>query len=368
MPVVLLLTAPSVIAGGLAVVLMNLRSASRVQLWLTTDHVSFRTAGDAPSQILGPVTLHAITFANYSRFEVSPDGAEAADSGAFSESDEAGERAWKPVNVRPPVIIAAGQASLQPSITAEPAGKRDFAATVGTLDKVWVRPGAQVTLETTDPSSLRAAIRLTGQSTRVVLTLPDTFQLFSDYGNVSGMETNKTQGDSQAFRLHLPSSTPQAEITGTASSLALFLTLPQGKPAALFSPDGVAVDAIEVTRQGPLGKLESSITGKSEITFPDDPKADVITLNTADFVVLGALKRFRIEKIAVDPATHSVQLIAGGTAGVLRTGKEGFVQDRRITYFDRLWHNPQLILLFSIVVWVFPTTVAGYKLYKEVSA
>jgi hypothetical protein len=368
MSVVLLLATPSVIVGGLAIVLMNLQSASRVQLRLTTNHVSFRTTGDMPGQILGPVTLHAITFASYSRFELSPDRAEAADTAVFSESDQAGERAWKPVNVRPPVIIAAGQASLQPSITTEPAGKRDLGATVGTLDKVWVRPGAQVTLQTTDPSSLRAAISLTGQSTRVVLTLPDTFQLFSDYGHVSGMETNKVQGDSQAFRLHLPSSSPQAEVTGTASSLSLFLMLPEGKPAAMFSSDGVAVDAIEVTRQGPLGKLESSITGKSEITFPDDPKADAITLNTADFVVLGALKRFRIEKIVLDPATHSVQLIAGGTAGVLRTRKEGFVKDRRITYFERLWHNPQLILLFSIVVWVFPTTVAGYKLYKEISA
>jgi hypothetical protein len=286
----------------------------------------------------------------------------------FSASDQAVERAWKPVKVTPPVIIAAGQASLQPSITVESAGRRKLAAAVGTLDEVWVRPGAQVTLDTTDPSSLRATIRLTDQNTRVVLTLPDTFQLFSDYGHVSGMETSPAQGNSQAFRLHLQGSSPQAQVTGTASSLTLFLTLPEGRPAAVFSPHGVGVDAIEVTRQGPLGKLESSITGKSEITYPDDPKADGIPLNTADFIVLGELKRFRIEKIELDPATHSMQLTAGGMAGVLRTGKEGFGQDRRITNFYRLWHSPQLILLFGIVIWVFPTTVAGYKLYKEVSA
>src|SRR5437763_1844902 len=112
--VILLLIAPSAITCSLAFGLMNLRSASHIQLHLLTDRVMFRVTGDGPSQILSPVTIHSVTFKNYSHFEVSPDRVEAADARMFSTSDQARESAWKLIKVIPPVIIAAEQASLQP--------------------------------------------------------------------------------------------------------------------------------------------------------------------------------------------------------------------------------------------------------------
>jgi hypothetical protein len=339
----LLLAAPTLIAGGIALALMNWRSPSHIHLRLTTDHLVFHVSGEEPSHILNSVAVRSITIESYSRFELNPDRGAFADTADFSASEEAAESAWKPLSLTPPVVITSGQSSLQPSITLESA--QHGAGIAGTLDQVWAKPGTLV----------------------AVLSLPNPFNLFSDYGQVSGIAHAPAQPDSQAFRFHLPASSPQAQVTGAASSLALFLTLPDGKLPAVFSPDDIPVDAIDLTRQGSLGSVESSIVGTSEITYPDDPKVESVRLNSTQFLVLGDLKQFRIEKIDLDPSTHSLQLTAGGIAGVIRTGTAGFGQDRRLTYFDRLWHSSQLILLFSIAVWLFPTTVAGYKLYKEVA-
>ncbi len=364
--VVLLLAAPTVVAGGIAFALMNWRSPSHIQLRLTTDHLVFHVSGEEPRQVLNSVAIRSITIESYSRFELHPDQGAFADTADFSASEEAAESAWKPLRLTPPVIITSGQSSLQPSITLESAQRN--AGTAGMLDQVWVKPGTEVTVDTAQPSALQASIKLSGQRTVAVLSLPNTFNLFSDYGQVSGVDYPSRQPDSEAFRFHLPASNPQAQVTGAANSLALFLTLPDGKPPAVFSPDEIPVDAIDLTRQSSLGSVESSIVGTSEIVYADDPKAERVALSPSQFLAVGDLKQFRIEKIELDPSTHSLQLTASGIAGVIRTGTAGFGQDRRLTYFERVWHNPELILLFGIAVWVFPTTVAGYKLYKEVAA
>jgi hypothetical protein len=362
--VVLLLAAPTVIASGLAFTLMNWRSPTHVQLHLATDHLVFRVSGEEPTQLLNAVAVRSITIQNYSRLELHPDHAAFADLADFSTSDKLPDSAWKSLSITAPVIITSGDASLQPSITLEAAQP----TTLGTLDQLWAKPATQVTVDTADPSAPRATIKLTGQSTSAILSLPNTFNLFTDYGKITGLDYPLATHDSQALQLHLPPSNPQAQITGAGNSLALFLTLPSDKPTSVFSTTDTPVDAIDLTRQSTLGSVESSIVAKSDITYPDDPKAETITLEPSQFLTLGNLKKFRIEKIELDASTHSLQLTADGIAGIIRTGTAEFPQDRRITYFDRIWHNPQLTLLFSIVVWIFPTTIAGYKLYKEVTA
>jgi len=364
LPLVLLLVSPTVIAGGIAFALMNWRSPSHVQLQLSTDRLLFRIGGREASQVLNSVAIRSVTIESYSRLQLTPDRGEYAETADFSESQHAPESSWKPLRLTPPVIFNSGQAFLQPSITIEPA--QVASQTLGTLDKVWAKPGTLITVDSSD-AHLKASVKFSGQPTLGILSLSDTFNLFSDYAQVSGINTPSTQPDSQAFRFHLPVSSPQAEVTGASNSLVFFLTLPDGKPPAVFSPDPIPVDAIDLTRQSSQGNVESSIVGASELIYPDDPKADRIKLDPSDFLTLGDLSQFRIKTIELDPSTHSLRLTAAGFAGVIRTGTPGFVQDRRLTHFDRLRHNPLLLLLFSVAAWAFPTTVAGYKLYKEVA-
>ena len=60
-----------------------------------------------------------------------------------------------------------------------------------------------------------------------------------------------------------------------------------------------------------------------------------------------------------------MRLVAGGVAGSLKSGPPGAIHERAVTWFDSVWHQPQSVQLFALVVWLFPTTLAGYKLLKE---
>ncbi len=362
LPLVLLLVLPSVFAGGAAFALVNWRSPSHIQVQLSADRILFRVNGAEPIRVLNSVAIRSVTLENYSRLEMTPDRGETADTEAFSSSQEAPESAWKLLHLTVPVGFTAGEASLHSSITLEPAHTRS--STLGMLDQVWAKPGTQVTMDSSDPTPLRAAIKFSGQPTQAIVSIPESFTVFSDYAQVTGIDAPSPQPDSQAFRFHLRASSPQAQVTGAANSLGLFITLPDGKPPAVFSPDPIPIDALEFTRQSSQGNVESTITS-GELTFPDDPKTDPVKLNPGDYLTLEELSQFRIGRIELDPAAHGLRSTADGFAGVVRTGSFGFAQDRRLTYFDRLRHNPLLLLLFSVVAWVFPTTVGGYKLYKE---
>ena len=78
-------------------------------------------------------------------------------------------------------------------------------------------------------------------------------------------------------------------------------------------------------------------------------------------------EKFRIEEIALNRQNGGIQFRLDGLAGHIRSGPPEFLKDHRLTRFDALWQNPRLVILFSILVWVFPTTLGGYKLYKELS-
>ena len=54
-----------------------------------------------------------------------------------------------------------------------------------------------------------------------------------------------------------------------------------------------------------------------------------------------------------------------GDVDHLRTGPKQAPRDHLLTAFDVLWHSPKLMILFSIVVWIFPTTLGTYRLYQE---
>lgn len=355
--------APTAIIGALAAVLMNWRSPTHVQLKLTTDHLILHVGGEEPTEILDSLAFRSITVQNYSRFELNPDRGSVADLAALSRSDEVPESAWRPLTLTPPVAILAGSPSLQPSLTLEAADHT--AQFAGTLDRMWAKPSTQVVLDVAGSPAPRVSILISGQSTSAFLSLPGPFNLFSNYGQVTGVAGLPAQADSLALRFHLPASSPQAQVIGTTDSLALIVTPAADKQSDLFSSEGIPVEGVDLTRQGSTGNVESTLLATSEIRYPDSPRSGKVVLSTGQFLVLGGLKKFRISEVTLDPGTHALQLTAEGTVGNLRAGTPGFARDCRLTYFDRLWNAPQLVLLFGIVCWVFPTTIAGYKLYKE---
>jgi hypothetical protein len=142
--------------------------------------------------------------------------------------------------------------------------------------------------------------------------------------------------------------------------------LSSGGAINLLSKGGIPVTALDFTRQDDKGDPLTALVTQGEVTYPDYPKMEKVLFRPPDFVGLGFLEKFRIETVVLDPEHQAIRLRLQGVAGRVKVGPPGFSKDYRLTCFETLRQNPQLMILFGIIVWVFPTTVGSYKLYQDV--
>jgi hypothetical protein len=147
--------------------------------------------------------------------------------------------------------------------------------------------------------------------------------------------------------------------------LVLMLTMADHHVLDPFSTSGIPVTGLDFTRQNPKGEPETALVKDGEITYPDYPDMKKVSLTPPDFLILARLQKFHIEEIALDPEHQGMRFRLHGIARHIKTGPPAFPKDRCLTRFDTLWQSPRLVVLFSIIIWVFPTTVGGYRLYKE---
>lgn len=360
----LLLTLPTLAVASLALVLMSWRVPTRVRVDLTLDRTAFIVAGEDSAPILNSVGFESITVEKFARIDLSPEKVAVADPAQYSETeDRYPEQAWKSLTVDPPVVITGEDEMLQPAATLLSAKPESRA--LGKLDRVWARRGSEVTLEIRGRQKQNLAIKVEGIQTNAVLSLREPFQLITDYCLVSGVKGVSYKEDSLSYRTQLPQSSPFVQITSLPGSLVLILTIPSERSTDLFFKGGIPVAALDFTRQTAKGDPETTLVRDGKITYPDYPKVEKVAFKASDFIRLDHLERFRIEEIALDPERKGIRLRLNGIAGHVKTGSQEFPEDHRLSLFDTLWQNPRLIILFSIIVWVFPSTVGAYKFYRE---
>jgi hypothetical protein len=127
----------------------------------------------------------------------------------------------------------------------------------------------------------------------------------------------------------------------------------------------ILVSALDFTRQNQKGAPETTLIKDGEITYPNYPKIDKVSIKATDFLGLDWLEKFRIEQMGLDPKRNGIRIRMNGMAGYIKTGSPEFQKDRRLTLFDTLWQNPKLTVLFSIVIWFLPTTMLAYNFYMQ---
>jgi hypothetical protein len=132
---------------------------------------------------------------------------------------------------------------------------------------------------------------------------------------------------------------------------------------ALVSNLPVAV--LEFQTQSPTGAGVTTVSGDGTIGFADAGDRGKINVKEGHYVVLREPRNFFIRKLELQPDRKSIRVEAGGVGGSLKSGPAGGVQERTLTWFDSIWHQPRSVQLFGLAVWLFPTTLAGYKLLKE---
>jgi hypothetical protein len=181
------------------------------------------------------------------------------------------------------------------------------------------------------------------------------------------VESEMSKASAAAVTLILSAATDGSlsEFTSTAAGPRVILTVPpQSTPPALL-PAPLLVSALKMTEQGPVGEALSTVSGEGRIGYADAEDHKDIDVESGDYVTLDRLRNFYIRSIRFQSATGTMRLVAGGVAGSLKSGPRDAIHERAVTWFDFLWHQPRSVQLFALVVWLFPTTVAGYKLVKE---
>jgi hypothetical protein len=359
----LLLSLPTVAVGVAVVILMIWRVPTRIEVNLTLDRAVFTLGGDDSTPILNKLSVQSIAVEKYARVQFSPAKLEIADPAQyFPAEDQYPESSWVLLAVTPPVVIVGEEDMLQPALILD---KAPDANSVGILDRVWAQPGAEVTLEVSGKQAIHLTVKVAHQQSFAVLGFHEPFRLTTRYSQVSGIDGVPYKADSLTYRAELPENSPLIEIISQPSALVLALTMLADIGLEPFSKGGIPVTALHFTRQNSRGTPETTLVKEGVITYPDYPKVEKVSIHPRDFVSLDGLKQFRIEEMTLAPEHPGMRLLLTGVAGYIRTGSGAFPVDRRLTQFDALWHTPRLMALFSLVTWVFPTTVAGYRLFKE---
>jgi hypothetical protein len=332
---------------------------------LTVNRAVFVIDGLDSKQISNAVGFEDITVEKFARIAFSPEKLEVANPVQYSQAEDSyPESAWTSLMVTAPVVITGEDNALQPAVTLESATPGLLAA--GMLDRVWARPGSEVSLEVRGVQTLSLVIQVNRQESSAFLSFREPFLLFTDFGKVSGITGLLHQADSLTYRAQLPHHNPLVEVTGQPQSLVLILTITPQKFTNLFSKGDISVANLDFTRRNSQGAPESTLVKDGTITYPDYPKIGRVSFKATDFIGLDRLEKFRIEKIDFYSEHKAMHFRLDGIADHVKTGPFQFARDHRLTRFDTLWQNTKLTVLFGVIVWVFPTTVGAYRLLKEI--
>ncbi|HBA72078.1 MAG: hypothetical protein A2X82_02695 [Geobacteraceae bacterium GWC2_55_20] len=361
--ILFILFLPTLLVGMTTLILMTWRIPSHVQVELTVNRVVFNISGNESKRILTPIQVRSVTAEKFEHLEIHPERLEMANPAQYLiEQDRYPESAWTLLAFSSPIVISGKSKELQPAVTIE----RDSPtlSTVGTLDGLWGRPGARVTLETNESSYPNLTIRVDEQQSNAVLTMQKRFLLISIQGQLSGINQIPYEADSLTFRVRLPSHHSSVEITGQPHSLILAVV--GSKDTNFFSMEELPIRSIDFTHQEGIGGPQTSLIGEGTITYPDYSQIKTVRFKAPDSVDLDYLDKFSITQMSLDPMAKGIRLKLRGVAGLLKTGSRKFPTDHRLTYLDTFWQSQKLSVLVIIISWVITTTVGMYKLYKEI--
>ena len=369
--IVLVLAAPTLLAVIVALVLMQWHRATRVELTLTVDRIAFTIApatdAEDATALLDAGKMHALRADRIARVALAPDSLELADEARFDlEKNGFPDDAWQSLAVAGEVVLepARGASGAASAVTLQSVDDAD----AGRIRLVRAASGSGVVMEVgTQGGGKRTWVTLTldAASAAIDLVFPDRFLLYADYMGLAAGKDATEVPDSLSLRAGSNTNTA-VRIQGSERGLVVQLE-PRGSATAPLTEGGIPVGAVDFTRQGPSGERQSSLVGPGGLRYPDLPAKGALMLAAGDFVSLEGLRRARLESLDIlhQDGQAGLKLTLDAVASRVRIGTPQQPRDARLTWFDLLWHSPLIGALFAIVVWIFPTTLAGYKLWKE---
>jgi hypothetical protein len=361
-PIWLLIT-PSVLAVLIAIGLMLWPISTRIKLELLTERVEFEVQNHIRLAI---PNAEALTIEKFSAISFEPGTIDVADPSQYkAETDQFPPSAWKRLNVTGRSIqVTAKAVTLHPRVTIMVIPARSGGPTSIHLDSIALNPGTHVTVETREANSTGVIIKLSGQN-RFALEPSEDFRMITDEVKISGLaDVPFSEANELTYKIQRASS---IDVVGS----------PEG---AVISPTFAAQDEILLFRELPISSLDftrearrpdelanqrfSALVGSGVISFPDYPHLGRVELSPSDALGMERIDRFTIKKLSVAANSAGMVLEGLGWARQIRTKSGQVPIQYRLTAFDALKHNPEILTLLAIIGWVFPTTVGAYRIYK----
>ncbi len=370
---VLVLLAPTVVVLGLALAAMLVHRPTRVELVLTVDRFTATLAPDPSGQgstaLINHGQVRSVRIDRPSRVSLASTSLEVLDGEAWRALTLTGRPVLEPV---PDAQGLAPAVTLHTADGAPPGVIKAVRAPAGTLmamdlatgtkaDQVWL------TLDLTP----NAATNQAADPARVHLTFPGPVQLDADYLRLTEDLAGASPADLRVAgypdSLSLRARSNRiVMVKGSAQGLVIQLE-PAGSADALLRDLQIPIATVDFTRQGPGGEHEGSLVAPGTLSYPDAPNKAPVAVSATDFVSLGPIEKARIKRVSVasDGGRTGLKLTLDAVVALgARIGTPEQPQDARLTWFDWIWDSPALRILFSIAGWLFPTSLAGYKLWQ----
>jgi TIR domain len=353
------LLTPTLIALIVAAIGMRIYRPTPFNLDLTVKSLFFVSAAEQDARLLdrtsfSTLALHGIESATLRAKSVVVSD----DSQADSRRDRAPQSFELPAPMRVTAMRKSGAA-----VMLEAAGKG--APAIGELDWLFVPPGARVDLAVTPENPPRLSVRIWDQPSRVLLSLHGEWLLDLVEAKLESAMSKASDITAITLRLSAAEDGSLSELISTARGPKVILTVPSGAAPPVLLPVPLRVSALQLATQGLSGEALSTVSGEGRVVYVEAENQKGIDVKPGDYIVLDDLRNFYIRSVGFQSDTGEIRLVAGGIAGSLKLGPAGGIRERALTWFDSVWHQPRSVQVFALAVWLFPTTLAGYKLLKD---
>lgn len=365
-PPLWLVSLPTVVGAAVVIGLMLWSIPARVQVELTTERIEFvvEATQSRPQPVLDALDVRSVAIEKFAALAFEPETFEVADPSKYQiAKDDFPRTAWRLLRVTgSTVTMAAKDQTRHPRVTVE--GLKGGGQEPFHLDPMAVVQGSRVTLETRGGKNEGLTIKVTGQES-MSLSLRGPFKLIADHTELRGVADQPfPRHDELTYRVRLPEHASWIEVAASSDGPILSPTFASSQSATSIV-SSIPVSTLDFTRQDASGERVGALTGQGTITFPDYPHLGSVLINKDDAIGLERLNKFTIKEISLAANGRGMHLVGDGMAKQIRAKTGQIPIQYRLTAFDALWHNPRLALLFAIVAWVFPTTLAAYRLWKE---
>jgi hypothetical protein len=354
------------VAAAIVIGLMLWSIPARVQVELTTERIELvvEATQSQAQPVLDALDVRSVAIEKFAALAFEPETVDVADPSQYQVAkDDFPPTAWKALRVTgSTVTMAAKDQTRHPRVTVE--GVKGDGQETFHVDPMAVAQGSRVTLETRGGKHEGLTIKVTGQES-MTLSLRGPFKLIADHTEFRGVADQPFhRHDELTYRVRLPEHASWIEVAASSDGPILSPTFASSQSARSIV-SSIPVSTLDFTRQDPSGNRVSALTDKGTITFPDYPHLGTVSISKDDAIGLERLNKFTIKEISLAANGRGMHLVGDGKAKQIRTKTGQIPIKYRLTAFDALWHHPRLALFFAIVAWVFPTTLAAYRLWKE---